>query len=153
MVMRRTLREVAEIMINNGIELDKVKEVLFDLGFPKERVEEVLSKYAPIAPQKRSLTEVKDSSETEKMIDNIAIQEELKRQRRELEKMEQDLMKVITDISNLSRKVKALSELKSERHLEEKIEALEAKLYGFIDAILDNAPQLMESLKKRGLYP
>ncbi len=149
--MKKTLREVAEIMINNGISPIKVKEVLIDLGFPKNKVEEIVAKYSILNPPSFQEEKSLANNDIEKLSDRLVIEEEIKRQRAELEKLEQDLMKLIVEVSNLNRKVKALEEVKLSKSVEEKILNLEAKFNAFIDVILEHAPQLLDILKSRGV--
>ncbi len=151
MTIKRTLRELAEIMVSNGVEPERVKSILLDLGFSKEKVEEVVAHYALISSNGKHSKDENSPESIGKTVEKLVIEEELRRQREELQRLEEDLMKIMVDLNNLKKKIKVLESSKATRALEQEVRELEAKLDALVDVIIDNAPQLLASLRERGL--
>ena len=163
MTVKRTLNEIVEVMLNNGVSLSSIKDILLDLGFPEEKVAKVIEAYKFMEQTTSTLANEKnangnssndqsiDDKQIQERADMLAIEEEIKRHKETLSKIEDELMKLIVDMGEVKKRLRTLEETRASRSIEEDIKDLKAKLDALIDVLIDKAPIILEELRRRGL--
>jgi len=163
MAVKRTLNEIVEVMLNNGVSLSSIKDILLDLGFPEEKVAKVIEAYKFMEQTTNALTNEKnangnssndqsiDDKQIQERADMLAIEEEIRRHKEALSKIEDELMKLIVDMGEVKKRLRTLEETRASKSIEEDIRDLKAKLDALIDVLIDKAPTILEELRRRGL--
>lgn len=144
LTIRKTLEEVAEVMLQNGASLPTIRNVLIAFGFPEDKVEEVTSALQSRVPSKNASTVNDQTPILNGSV--IPLQEELKRQRAMIESLQEEIAKINLRFSQLSQEIKTLHG-GLPQDVEVRLTSVEAKLRGFIEAVGDYIPMLMEHTK------
>ncbi|RLF23191.1 MAG: hypothetical protein DRN15_06975 [Thermoprotei archaeon] len=151
---KKTLQELVEIMVHNGVELEKVRKILLDLGFPRDKVEDLMVKYSALVEGNEAAEEYTsrpDTSRLDDKIEKIVMEEEIRHQRSRLDKLEEQLIKMTTEIASIEKRLKVLEEHHVGKDIETKVKNLEAKLEALIDVLIDLAPSILNELRARGV--
>jgi len=127
--VKKSIEEVVEALLKEGVRPEAVKRSLINLGFDREQVEKVLTSVA-VSPS---------TVEPEYRL----INDELKRQKLSLEELRKEFTKIKDLVNTFINRIELL-EKEISQAATSRLTTLEARFNALIDALIDYAPYLFE---------
>lgn len=145
MTIKRTVEELADAMLRSGAALTTIKNVLLELGFQKEKIEQIIDTFPskPAARQDSADDHLNNYNEN----NSFSLHEELKRQRIQIQSLQEEVSKLTLEFSRISQEIKGVKSGEPLQNMVNRIESLEATVNGIIEAISDYVPIIVERLK------
>lgn len=123
MSVKRTVGDLVDILRKYGMSKQTIESILREIGVPKNKIEENLSRLP------------EQSQDIQEDLGYLPVESELRRQRLLIENIRKELDRVNDKIRELNLKPRV--EERSFQELAKRIERLEAKVSGILDALKD----------------
>jgi DNA anti-recombination protein RmuC len=145
MAIKKTVEELAEAMQRSGVALTTIQNVLLLLGFQKEKIEQIIDTFRSKPAASQDSTDGNSPNHNEK--NSFSLQEELKRQRKQIQLLQEQVSKLTLEFSRISQEIKAVNSGRPPQNIVNRVASLEATVNGIIEAIGDYVPIIIERLK------
>jgi len=142
MPIKLSIDDLIKKMFEGGIGVETIRKTLHELGVPSDKIDQVTNSLKENAPEKGD----KESQvENEVQEETFSIKEELRRHRLMIEELQQETNKTKLELARLSSIFEALKREKTQ-NLGIKVNMLEAKVNGLVDAVGEYVPSLLRKL-------
>jgi len=142
--IKKTVDELANAMLRSGVSTTAIKNVLLELGFPGEKVEQAINEIHADTMSNNSAADQISTSDKESL---TLLQEEVERQRLFIQSLQEEVNKLALAFSKLSQEVRIAPDGPIQSDLEARMASLEASVNGIIDAISEYVPAIVERLR------
>ena len=145
MAIKRTVEELADAMLRSGAALTTIQNVLLELGFQREKIEQIIDTFRSKHTLSQDPPDDHPPNYDEK--NPFSLHEELKRQRMQIQSLQGEVSKLTLEFSRISQEIKAVNTSPPSQNISNRITSLEATVNGIIEAIGDYVPIIIERLK------
>jgi predicted RNase H-like nuclease (RuvC/YqgF family) len=130
-------------MLEGGIRIDVVRNMMKELGVPSDKVDQVINSFKETSTSKNGDEESSIKNDVQE--EQFPAREELRRQRLMIEGLQQETEKIKLEISRLFSMLEAL---KTERtqNFGIRIGVIEAKVDGLIEAVGEYVPSILKKV-------
>lgn len=145
MSIKKSVEDLALIMLQKGATIDTTRSVLKALGFSDENVEQVIGTLQLSGYVKE--TELQNAQQTGLINSHPSVTQQIDSTElnRTLKSIQEEVGRLQLELSQLSQRVKNIENSETSG-LEVKVKLLEAKVDGLIDAIGEYVPTLIKRL-------
>ena len=145
MTIKKTVEELIGAMHHSGAALTTIQNVLLELGFQKEQIEQTIDTLRHKPNSNQDSTDNHPPNYNEE--NSFSLQEELKRQRIQIQSLQEEVSKLTLEFSRIFQDIKAVNSGSPPQNMVDRIASLEATVNGIVEAVGDYVPIIIERLK------
>lgn len=145
MTIKKTVEELIGVMLQNGTTLTTIQNVLLGLGFQKDKIEQTIDTLRSKSELNHNSTDSPPPNCKEES--SFSFQEELKRQRMQIQSLQEEVSRLTLEFARISQEVKVVNSSTPPQSTVDRIASLEAIVNGIVEAIGDYVPIIIERLK------